>query len=170
MKPRLTAICTRARQSRVVPHLHETCAYAWRRICRGKGYVGKTIGIKLLRYEDFKTATRDHAAFAHQRCGCHPAHGWLVSQARALDKRLRLLGCGWGRSSQPMREQPAARGASGCSLHRAKPVTRTIGSTPSSKVRKQCQLCRWVVKLDWYQLVTRWCRGAFLPSGCLRKK
>ena len=57
-----------------------------------KGYVGKTIGIKL-RYEDFKTATRDHtlplptndAAVIRRTAG-------LCLKRVPLDKRLRLLG------------------------------------------------------------------------------
>lgn len=57
-----------------------------------KGYVARTIGIKL-RYEDFRTATRDHSA-AH-----YTADGATIRQLAgqclkrvALDKRLRLLG------------------------------------------------------------------------------
>jgi DNA polymerase-4 len=57
-----------------------------------KGYVGKTIGIKL-RYEDYKTATRDHtlplptndAAVIRRTAG-------LCLKRVPLDKRLRLLG------------------------------------------------------------------------------
>ncbi|WP_453935031.1 Y-family DNA polymerase [Acidovorax temperans] len=59
---------------------------------QSKGYVGKTIGIKL-RYEDFKTATRDHtlplptndAAVIRRTAG-------LCLKRVPLDKRLRLLG------------------------------------------------------------------------------
>ncbi len=57
-----------------------------------KGYAGKTIGIKL-RYEDFKTATRDHTlpvptADAVQ---IRRAAGQCLKRA-PLDQRLRLLG------------------------------------------------------------------------------
>ncbi|MEO7953352.1 MAG: DNA polymerase IV [Polaromonas sp.] len=57
-----------------------------------KGYVAKTIGIKL-RYDDFKIATRDHTAQNHT------ADARLIRQLAGLclkrvplDKRLRLLG------------------------------------------------------------------------------
>ena len=57
-----------------------------------KGYVAKTIGIKL-RYDDFKIATRDHTAQGHT------ADARLIRQLAGLclkrvplDKRLRLLG------------------------------------------------------------------------------
>lgn len=57
-----------------------------------KGYVAKTIGIKL-RYDDFKIATRDHTAQGHT------ADAHLIRQLAGqclkrvpLDKRLRLLG------------------------------------------------------------------------------
>ncbi len=57
-----------------------------------KGYVGKTIGIKL-RYDDFKIATRDHtlaAPTANAKTIRHAA-GQCLKRA-PLDKRLRLLG------------------------------------------------------------------------------
>ncbi len=57
-----------------------------------KGYVAKTIGIKL-RYDDFRIATRDHTAQAHT------ADARLIRQLAGLclkrvplDRRLRLLG------------------------------------------------------------------------------
>ncbi|MEP6964498.1 MAG: DNA polymerase IV, partial [Polaromonas sp.] len=57
-----------------------------------KGYVAKTIGIKL-RYDDFRIATRDHTAQGHT------ADARLIRQLAGLclkrvplDKRLRLLG------------------------------------------------------------------------------
>ena len=113
-----------------------------------KGYVGKTIGIKL-RYKDFKTATRDHTLplpptmrlSSVARLAC-------VSSACPWTSGCGCWGCGWARSSQPMRSTCRQRARRGCSLHRAKPVTRTSIQYPSSKVRKQCQPCRWVVKLD----------------------
>ncbi|MFZ4288573.1 DNA polymerase IV [Variovorax sp. HJSM1_2] len=57
-----------------------------------KGYVGKTIGIKL-RYDDFKIATRDHTIdhpTADARTIRHAA-GQCLKRA-PLDKKLRLLG------------------------------------------------------------------------------
>ena len=57
-----------------------------------KGYVAKTIGIKL-RYDDFRIATRDHTAQGHT------ADALVIRQLAGLclkrvplDKRLRLLG------------------------------------------------------------------------------
>ena len=47
-----------ARQGRARRHLHPTCAKASPSDLQRKGYVGKTIGIKL-RYDDFKSVTRD---------------------------------------------------------------------------------------------------------------
>jgi DNA polymerase-4 len=57
-----------------------------------KGYVGKTIGIKL-RYDDFKIATRDHTV-EHPTADARAirqAAGQCLKRA-PLDKRLRLLG------------------------------------------------------------------------------
>ena len=57
-----------------------------------KGYVGKTIGIKL-RYEDFKTATRDHtlSAATSDAALIRRIAGQCLKRV-PLDKRLRLLG------------------------------------------------------------------------------
>ena len=57
-----------------------------------KGYVGKTIGIKL-RYEDFKTATRDQTleVYTADAAAIRRAAGLCLKRA-PLDKRLRLLG------------------------------------------------------------------------------
>jgi DNA polymerase-4 len=57
-----------------------------------KGYVARTIGIKL-RYEDFRIATRDHTANTYTADGATIRH--LAGQCLKrvpLDKRLRLLG------------------------------------------------------------------------------
>ncbi|BEU97672.1 DNA polymerase IV [Acidovorax sp. DW039] len=57
-----------------------------------KGYVGKTIGIKL-RYEDFKTATRDHTLPAPTAdAGAIRHAAGLCLKRVPLDKKLRLLG------------------------------------------------------------------------------
>lgn len=57
-----------------------------------KGYVGKTIGIKL-RYDDFKTATRDHTLpLPTQDAAEIRRVAGLCLKRVPLDKRLRLLG------------------------------------------------------------------------------
>ena len=57
-----------------------------------KGYVARTIGIKL-RYDDFKIATRDHTATAYTADGAtiRQLAGQCLKRV-PLDKRLRLLG------------------------------------------------------------------------------
>lgn len=57
-----------------------------------KGYVGRTIGIKL-RYTDFKIATRDHSLplFTYDAKAIRMAAGQCLKRA-PLDQRLRLLG------------------------------------------------------------------------------
>ncbi|MDB5963972.1 MAG: polymerase, partial [Polaromonas sp.] len=57
-----------------------------------KGYVAKTIGIKL-RYDDFKIATRDHTAEVYTADGdsIRRLAGQCLKRV-ALDRRLRLLG------------------------------------------------------------------------------
>ncbi|PIF89248.1 DNA polymerase-4 [Acidovorax sp. 62] len=84
----LHAVRDRAELSRIFTDLCQRVAQDLQR----KGYVGKTIGIKL-RYEDFKTATRDHtlpvatsdAALIRRTAG-------QCLKRVPLDKRLRLLG------------------------------------------------------------------------------
>ena len=57
-----------------------------------KGYAGRTIGIKL-RYDDFKTATRDHTiALPTQDAATIRREAGLCLKRVPLDKRLRLLG------------------------------------------------------------------------------
>lgn len=57
-----------------------------------KGYVGKTIGIKL-RYDDFKTATRDHTLPVPTDDAATIRHtAGLCLKRVPLDRRLRLLG------------------------------------------------------------------------------
>ena len=57
-----------------------------------KGYVAKTIGIKL-RYDDFKIATRDHTAsfYTADATALRRLAGQCLKRV-PLDKRLRLLG------------------------------------------------------------------------------
>ncbi|RQO82239.1 DNA polymerase IV [Acidovorax sp. FJL06] len=78
-----------------------------------KGYVARTIGIKL-RYDDFKIATRDHTA------DLYTADGATIRQLAGqclkrvpLDKRLRLLGVRastLARLGEAPSPQPSARG------------------------------------------------------------
>ena len=57
-----------------------------------KGYVGKTIGIKL-RFDDFSIVTRDHTLphYTDSAAGIRAAAGQCLKRA-PLAKRLRLLG------------------------------------------------------------------------------
>ena len=57
-----------------------------------KGYVGKTIGIKL-RFDDFKIATRDTTVAEHTQDARHirQVAGQCLKRV-PLDRRLRLLG------------------------------------------------------------------------------
>ena len=63
---------------------------------RRKGYVGRTIGIKL-RYDDFRTVTRDRTIDAHtaDASTIRRAAGECLRRV-ALDRRLRLLGVRMG--------------------------------------------------------------------------
>lgn len=77
-----------------------------------KGYVGRTIGIKL-RYEDFRTATRDVtlAHFTDDAATIRRAAGQLLKRVD-LAQRLRLLGVRVGKlaksGSEPATPAPAA--------------------------------------------------------------
>ncbi len=84
----LHAVHDRAELGAVFTRLCEQVAADLQR----KGYVGKTIGIKL-RYEDFKAATRDHtlALPTANAKTIRQAAGQCLKRA-PLDKRLRLLG------------------------------------------------------------------------------
>ncbi|WP_326533205.1 DNA polymerase IV [Pseudorhodoferax sp.] len=84
----LHAVRDRAELSAIFTQLCEKLAEDLQR----KGYVGKTIGIKL-RYDDFKIATRD------QTIAAHTADARLIRQTAGqclkrvpLERRLRLLG------------------------------------------------------------------------------
>lgn len=59
---------------------------------RRKGYVGRTVGIKL-RFDDFRTVTRDLTLTAHTADGAAIRRGATECLKRiALDRRIRLLG------------------------------------------------------------------------------
>jgi len=83
---------------------------------RRKGYVGKTIGIKL-RYEDFRIATRDQtiADFTNDPVTIRRIAGQCLKRVD-LSQRLRLLGVRVGKlakadllQARPENEYPAAR-------------------------------------------------------------
>ena len=65
-----------------------------------KGYKGKTIGVKV-KYEDFKTATRDHTVDVplNDAVGLRAAAG-LALKRMPLEKRIRLLGVRVGHLSR----------------------------------------------------------------------
>ena len=65
-----------------------------------KGYKGKTIGVKV-KYEDFKTATRDHTVDVplNDAAGLRAAAG-LALKRMPLEKRIRLLGVRVGHLSR----------------------------------------------------------------------
>jgi DNA polymerase-4 len=59
-----------------------TCASSVAQDLQRKGYVGRTIGIKL-RYDDFRAATRDQTIAEPTQDAAHPPRGGPVPQARA---------------------------------------------------------------------------------------
>ncbi len=73
-----------------------------------KGYVGKTIGLKL-RYDNFKTVTRDRTLDAPTRdaAAIRRAAGECLKRV-PLDRRIRLLGVRVGTLSRPGATMPAA--------------------------------------------------------------
>ncbi|MGV3495079.1 MAG: DNA polymerase IV [Ramlibacter sp.] len=75
-----------------------------------KGYVGRTIGIKL-RYDDFRTATRDHTLehYTADPAEIRRAAGQCLKRV-PLDRRLRLLGVRVGKLA-PADAIPAAEPA-----------------------------------------------------------
>ena len=84
----LHAVRDKAELSRIFTDLCQRVAKDLQR----KGYVGKTIGIKL-RYDDFKTATRDHTLPAPTDDAATIRHtAGLCLKRVPLDRRLRLLG------------------------------------------------------------------------------
>ncbi len=84
----LHAVRDKAELGRVFTWLCEKVAEDLQR----KGYVGKTIGIKL-RYDDFKTATRDQTvdAFTADAATIRRVAGLCLKRV-PLDRKLRLLG------------------------------------------------------------------------------
>ncbi len=93
----LHAVRDRAELSAIFTHLCEKVAADLQR----KGYVGKTIGIKL-RFDDFKIVTRD------QTIATHTADARTIRQAAGqclkrvqLERRLRLLGVRVGALARP---------------------------------------------------------------------
>ncbi len=88
----LHAVRDKAELGAIFTHLCEKLAEDLQR----KGYVGKTIGIKL-RYDDFKIATRDHTveAFTADALAIRRAAGQCLKRA-PLAKKLRLLGVRMG--------------------------------------------------------------------------
>ena len=84
----LHAVRNRAELGAIFTELCESVAADLQR----KGYVGRTIGIKL-RYTDFKIATRDHSLplFTHDAKAIRQAAGQCLKRA-PLEQRLRLLG------------------------------------------------------------------------------
>ncbi|MDP9974126.1 DNA polymerase-4 [Variovorax paradoxus] len=84
----LHAVRDRAELGAIFTHLCEKVAEDLQR----KGYVGKTIGIKL-RYDDFKIATRDQTIERHTADGKTIRQvGGLCLKRVPLDRPLRLLG------------------------------------------------------------------------------
>ncbi|WCM87015.1 Y-family DNA polymerase [Acidovorax sp. NCPPB 3576] len=103
----LHAVRDRAELGRIFTDLCERVAGDLQR----KGYVGKTIGIKL-RYDDFKIATRDLTIDhpTQDAATIRRAAGQCLKRV-PLDKRLRLLGVRVGNllTEQAAREPAAAR-------------------------------------------------------------
>ncbi|GKS99902.1 DNA polymerase IV [Acidovorax sp. SUPP3434] len=103
----LHAVRDRAELGRIFTDLCERVAGDLQR----KGYVGKTIGIKL-RYDDFKIATRDLTIDhpTQDAATIRRAAGQCLKRV-PLDKRLRLLGVRVGNllTEQAARDAPVAR-------------------------------------------------------------
>ncbi|MDA8521733.1 Y-family DNA polymerase [Acidovorax sp. NCPPB 4044] len=112
----LHAVRDRAELGRIFTDLCERVAEDLRR----KGYMGKTIGIKL-RYDDFKIATRDQtiATFTQDAATIRRAAGECLKRV-PLDKRLRLLGVRVGNllTEQEARAAPAAGRSAGAAVVR----------------------------------------------------
>jgi len=94
-----------------------------------KGYMGRTIGIKL-RYDDFKTATRDQtvAEPLQDAAAIRRVAGQCLKRV-PLDKRLRLLGVRVGALVKPQQEgaaTPAHPPAPGARGREADPYTAPL--------------------------------------------
>ena len=90
-----------------------------------KGYVGKTIGIKI-RYDNFKAATRDHTAdfFTADARTIRELAGQCLKRV-PLERRLRLLGVRVGSLEKAGSERAATA---------ASPATATVSSSPQLKL------------------------------------
>ncbi|WP_255358114.1 DNA polymerase IV [Pseudorhodoferax sp. Leaf267] len=107
----LHAVRDRAELSAIFTHLCEKVADDLQR----KGYVGKTIGIKL-RFDDFKIATRDQtvATFTADAKAIRQAAGQCLKRV-PLERRLRLLGVRVGalRKAAELAAEPPIEAANG---------------------------------------------------------
>ncbi|MDB5894634.1 MAG: polymerase, partial [Rhodoferax sp.] len=103
----LHAVRDRQELGAIFTHLCEKLAEDLQR----KGYVGKTVGIKL-RYDDFRIATRDHTieGFTADAAAIRRAAGQCLKRA-PLERKLRLIGVRMG--SLARREDIAERAAEG---------------------------------------------------------
>jgi DNA polymerase-4 len=92
-----------------------------------KGYVGKTIGIKL-RYDDFRIATRDQTleAFTADAATIRKAAGLCLKRV-PLDRKLRLLGVRVGKLAR-VGEVPAPAPARAAAPHAAEPIADLFGN------------------------------------------
>jgi DNA polymerase IV len=94
-----------------------------------KGYVGKTIGIKL-RYDDFRIATRD------QTMGDYTADAATIRRIAGqclkrvdLTQRLRLLGVRVGKLARAGSAEAVAAAAAPRAVHAAEPDTPDLFAT-----------------------------------------
>lgn len=94
-----------------------------------KGYVAKTIGIKL-RYDDFKIATRDHTAqsYTADAATLRKQAGQCLKRV-PLDKKLRLLGV---RASGLAKADDIPVSSSNQSLSQAQPACTAIDSVANT--------------------------------------
>jgi DNA polymerase IV len=88
-----------------------------------KGYVGRTIGIKL-RYDDFRTATRDHTIgeYTADAATIRRIAGQCLKRVD-LTRRLRLLGVRVGKLARADSAAAAPAAAPAPVLHAAEPAT-----------------------------------------------
>jgi len=109
----LHAVRDRAELGAIFTHLCEKLAEDLQR----KGYVGKTIGIKL-RYDDFKIATRDQTIDRYTADGKTIRQvGGLCLKRVPLERPLRLLGVRVGALAKA--GSPEAMAPSGAGVQRA---------------------------------------------------
>ncbi len=122
----LHAVRDRAELSRIFTDLCQRVAQDLQR----KGYVGKTIGIKL-RYEDFKTATRDHTLSVATSDAVLIRHtaGQCLKRV-PLDKRLRLLGVRVGTLQPADVEVTESKVGAALAVPAPKPRQRDVHTAP----------------------------------------